>query len=355
LFRSSMPTRKGKVSYTRPTTARGLLHDIKILLWRQYFNKRLVWFLTFWLVGLVWVFSDTFYTPEYFFGFAKGGAIKGISGRPCLRCDKTANTVHVLIVGKNQGAELLQEAVASVLNQNYDRERLFVWVYDDGSDDLETLAALEKVCDEKFETLVRDGGGKHGLDVLNFSGETGQAVAGGVKCLRGESLGPAAAKFIAFRRIGGEVGPNDVILVVDGDDELNTNDALIIINRKYIDDGVWCTYGSYSGKWNEQTKDIENRTELSALGSTRKYRPREEEPKTSWRYGHPRSFKAHLTKHMTEEDFTDAEGNWLMKATDRGFVYRMLELSGASRVGYIENQVYKYKVSYIILAGGREG
>ena len=100
-----------------------------------------------------------------------------------------------------------------------------------------------------------------------------------------------------------------------------------------------------SGKWNDQTKDIENRAELEAPGTTLKYRPRSEEPHTSWRYGHPRTFKVHLIEHMTVADFTDAEGDWLLKATDRGFVYRMLELSGVKRVGYIKEEIYKYKFS----------
>ena len=48
---------------------------------------------------------------------------------------------------------------------------------------------------------------------------------------------------------------------------------------------------------------------------------------------------------MGREDFTYEDGSWLAKATDRGFVYRMLELSGTERVGYITDQIYKYNWS----------
>ena len=67
-----------------------------------------------------------------------------------------------------------------------------------------------------------------------------------------------------------------------------------------------------------------------------KFTPRSD----SWRYGHPHTFKAHLLEHIERIDFTLSDGTWLSKATDHGFVYKMLELSGVNCTSYILKQIY---------------
>lgn len=97
------------------------------------------------------------------------------------------------------------------------------------------------------------------------------------------------------------------------------------------------TYGSYKGRWEEQTLDL-----ASVLGEGEiAFEPR----KQPWIYGHPRTFKAHLLDHISENDFKSSDGTWLLKASDRGFIYRMLELSGPERIAHIADKIYKYQVS----------
>jgi hypothetical protein len=107
-------------------------------------------------------------------------------------CAKHAfNRIHVAILGQNQGAWLLHESVESVLNQKYPAQRHVAWLYDDGSDDSATLRAFKEVCggDHEIEYLLRNGGGRHGLDTLNFRGEPYHS--GDVRCLcTEERLGP---------------------------------------------------------------------------------------------------------------------------------------------------------------------
>lgn len=238
----------------------------------------------------------------------------------CTGC--TLNRIHVVLVGWNQGGLALREALESLHNQQYPADRVTVWVHDDGSDEPSTLAELKEVCSGSSQVLSRAGGGSRAVSRKQ------------VRCLRAkERQGPAGAKWSTFRQIREVAGPNDIILVIDGDDKLSTPKALSVINAKYIDEGVWCTYGSYIGKWSDQTKPIE--------GSDEGFHPRLD----TWRYGHPRSFKAHLLFHMSKADFSFSDGTWLLKATDRGYVYRMLELSGAARVGYIEEPIYTYNYS----------
>ena len=104
-----------------------------------------------------------------------------------------------------------------------------------------------------------------------------------------------------------------------------------------MDTGAFFTYGSYKGRWEEQIKDLPSNVRDGEI----EFKPREQ----TWVYGHPRTFKAHLLEHITKQDFQHSDGSWLIKCTERGFVYRMLELAGPSRIGYIAEKIYNYKFS----------
>ena len=107
--------------------------------------------------------------------------------------------------------------------------------------------------------------------------------------------------------------------------------ALRTINEAYIQSKCWMTYGSFVGKWSEQTCDIDR--DAASFDFKRE----------SWRYAHPRTFKNHLASRYRPEDFQDAEGRWLTKCTDRLLVYHALEWSGRDRVAYISTPLYFYR------------
>lgn len=261
-------------------------------------------------------------------------------------CVNIENVVHVAMVGANQGKRALEQAVRSVKMQRYRKDRTHIWLFDDGSVDAETIEAFESVCGQgRYELLQMESSEPHSALVFRARESSlldENEISQTMTCLKTtRRLGPAAAKYYTFRRIAREAGPNDVVVVVDADDELYTKEALYIINDKYVSEGVWFTYGSYVGKYSDQTKPIRSRT--WPIRSSRPFEPRKEGDGRSWRYGHPRTFKAHLLAHLAERDFQNKRGEWLQKATDRGFVYRFLELSGIDRVGFISKKIYKYK------------
>ena len=130
---------------------------------------------------------------------------------------------------------------------------------------------------------------------------------------------------------------NDVVLVLDGDDILHHPKALTIVNQKYLDTNAWFTYGSYTGKWSDQIIDLSSDIRQHHTP----FLPR----KHAWVYGHPRTFKTFLLDHITKDDFNHIDGTWLTKGTDRGFIYRMLELAGPSKIGYIATPIYTYNYS----------
>lgn len=150
----------------------------------------------------------------------------------------------------------------------------------------------------------------------------------------GNHTGPGHSKWVLTQHLRTHAGANDIAVVVDGDDTLSRSDALRIIAERYRKSKCWMTYGSFSGKWAEQVRPFTWRDAADVRSSP-------------WVYGHPRSFKAHLAQHVVADDFQDANGMWYTKGSERGMLYRMLEVSGARRVQYISSVLYNYRETAI--------
>ena len=145
-----------------------------------------------------------------------------------------------------------------------------------------------------------------------------------------ENNGPAFSKYKGFMEVKKISKPNDVIMVLDGDDYLIGDNVFSLINNTYNNSKCWFTYGSYVGKFSEQVKDISNL-------KIKNYR------KDKWYYGHPRSFKTFLLDFFNEKDFKYKDNTWLKKGTDTAFVYKCLELSGIEKIKFIKDKIYYYR------------
>lgn len=143
-----------------------------------------------------------------------------------------------------------------------------------------------------------------------------------------ENQGPASTKYHGMQIIKQISDKNDIMLILDGDDYLIGNDVLSEINLEYNKYKPWITYGSFEGKWSEQTKPIPN-----TVMNFRHY---------DWIYGHPRTLKCFLLHYFEETDFK-FNNRWLTKCTDRPLVFNALEWSGKERVKYIDKKLYYYR------------
>eukprot|EP00397_Hematodinium_sp_SG-2012_P040068 GEMP01043847.1.p1 GENE.GEMP01043847.1~~GEMP01043847.1.p1 ORF type:complete len:385 (+),score=35.31 GEMP01043847.1:73-1155(+) len=222
----------------------------------------------------------------------------------------TYNFFHVVMPMHNVPIKYLFKAVSSVLAQDYPRFNLYV--HDDGSADIAVNAALTKICES-------------GLPHLD--------------CTRSDMhKGPGYSKFEVFSRAYSVALPQDVIVVVDGDDFLYRPNALAIINKAYQRNGCWNSWGTVTGKYEEQQgplpPQILNGTEALTRKNLRYLK--------TWLFSHPRSFKAFLWPYMSEKDFQNEDGSWLIKVTDRAFIFNMLELSGVNRSCFIPDILYSY-------------
>jgi len=254
------------------------------------------------------------------------------------------NHFHIAIPLYNLDENTLKESVQSVRGQDYPKEKITIWIYDDASTLPTSKQALVDSCgdDKVVDFLVPMGTSwdhaqkayaqkKKAVSTWQQSSRSPEML-----CFRAsQHLGPSGGKYWLFGLIKAFAKPNEVIVVLDGDDRLLQSQSLEIINQKYIDTLCWFTYSSSLFDGGSLSDLVVDRN------GEQGFKPREQ----TWLYGHPHSFKTHLLDHITAEDFKFSDGSWLVKATDRGFVYRMLEISGPDRIGHISLPICKYQVS----------
>jgi glycosyltransferase involved in cell wall biosynthesis len=132
--------------------------------------------------------------------------------------------------------------------------------------------------------------------------------------------------------------PDDIIVVLDGDDWFATPDALRIIHDTYRRSECWMTYGS----WIADRQDIEP--------DRRGMWPAYPENTTDFRHADwlgtaVRTWKRWLWDLIDENDFRDRDGNYFRVTEDQAAVLPMLEMSGTSRARHIPEPLMVYNRS----------
>eukprot|EP00929_Paragymnodinium_shiwhaense_P077597 TRINITY_DN39978_c0_g1_i1.p1 TRINITY_DN39978_c0_g1~~TRINITY_DN39978_c0_g1_i1.p1 ORF type:complete len:741 (+),score=62.87 TRINITY_DN39978_c0_g1_i1:77-2224(+) len=121
--------------------------------------------------------------------------------------------------------------------------------------------------------------------------------------------------------------PGDVLLNLEGGDQLVHPQALAIVSEAYKA-GCWSAWGAALNG----AKTDSGPLPVEAMEADNSAHPR----KGPWVYGSPRSFVAGLFKHLSAADFKLPDGlSWRSKLYDRVSFYRIIELSGADRACYV--------------------
>ena len=125
--------------------------------------------------------------------------------------------------------------------------------------------------------------------------------------------------------------PEDVIVVLDGDDCFSTPDALLTIAEMYRTSGCWMTYGSWvsdlderHGMWPAYPDGLENFRTHPWLGTA------------------VRTWKRWLWDLIDDRDFRDAAGNYFRVTEDQAAMLPMLEMSGTARARHIAQPLMIY-------------
>jgi glycosyltransferase involved in cell wall biosynthesis len=142
--------------------------------------------------------------------------------------------------------------------------------------------------------------------------------------------------------------PDDIIVVLDGDDWFATPDALRIIDETYRLSGCWMTYGSWVADYAtfecSQLQGWPTRADNSGLWpgydeGTTDFRH------TEWLATAVRTWKRWLWDLIDPRDFRDRNGNYFRVTEDQAVMLPMLEMSGTSRARHVAEVLMVYNRS----------
>jgi hypothetical protein len=126
--------------------------------------------------------------------------------------------------------------------------------------------------------------------------------------------------------------PNEILMIVDGDDELIGRQVLKLFNAVYQETGAWIVYSNFftaEGKLG-YSKPIPDR--VMEANEYRKY---------PFVTSHLRTVYTQLLREIKEEDLLDKEGKYFTAAGDVAFMLPCLEMAH-KRVLYIPELTYMY-------------
>lgn len=123
----------------------------------------------------------------------------------------------------------------------------------------------------------------------------------------------------------------DIIVTVDGDDWLYSDDVLEYLNGVYQDPDVWLTYGQFvsaSGKIKNICKELKD---------TRNYRK-----EVTWITSHLRTIKRKLWDKIDSKDLRDSKGKYYVYYPDAAYMFPAIEIAGLKHIKFIDKVLYVY-------------
>lgn len=133
-------------------------------------------------------------------------------------------------------------------------------------------------------------------------------------------------------------GPDDIVLMLDGDDALVNNPQIFQMYNNLYDGTTEFTYGSC---WSMVDKiPLIAQHYPQQVKQDRTYR----QHKFNWNmpYTHLRTFKAELIMGIDHTQFKDAEGNWYKAGGDGSVFYALIERADPAKVKVVSDVVYLY-------------
>jgi hypothetical protein len=125
--------------------------------------------------------------------------------------------------------------------------------------------------------------------------------------------------------------PEDIIVVLDGDDWFYTEDALQIIADTYARYDCWMTYGS----WVSNVRHITGKLPAYDEGTT-------DFRRAEWLATAVRTWKKWLWDLINDKDLRDENGEYFPVVEDLAVMLPMLEMSGTSRAKHIPDILMLY-------------
>jgi len=133
--------------------------------------------------------------------------------------------------------------------------------------------------------------------------------------------------FVDVIRDNPKIDWDDVIIELDGDDQLSDSFVLGRLNKVFMDRDVWLC----GTRWKDKN---------GVLGNYAKPNP-EKARLTVWNFSHMRSFRAFLFRQIKDEHLK-LNGEYFKGACDIGHGIPMLEMAGSEHFHYINEPLYTY-------------
>lgn len=147
-----------------------------------------------------------------------------------------------------------------------------------------------------------------------------------------------ANRLEGIRRIATD--PDDVVVLIDGDDWLLTDEAFARILREYDDPEVWCTYGSYRSRKRSWWRRLKPWRSPSTRPYSQRVLAQRSFREVRWWAGHPMTFRRFLFDQIDDADLRDDDGGYYRAATDQALFMPMMEMAGAAHLRHIPEPLY---------------
>lgn len=219
-----------------------------------------------------------------------------------ISIEKKANKFINIIVPFRNVENYLKDCVTSILNQKYKKFRIYL------IDDCSSDKSIEQIPQDDHIVIIRNNVRKYSLKNIC---DTIQNI---------------------------DMGDDDIICLVDGDDALTHNYVLDIINDCYERTDCLITYGSYK-----------TYTEHIYVGLEYSKREFQSLREVEWKATHLKTFSYKLFRKLLEYDsnlncMRDENGEFYWMPSDMALMFPLLEAASYERAKFINSALYLYRI-----------
>ena len=132
-------------------------------------------------------------------------------------------------------------------------------------------------------------------------------------------------------------GPEDIVVLVDGDDELLGRNAFKVFSHLYQKNNADVVYSNHL-QFYTHTRQVYRGWSMSYSDDEKRSNRYRDVPQ---RIAHLRSFKASLFLKIKEEDMKDKNGEWFTSTYDEVICLPILEMS-CGKIVYVDEFFYLY-------------
>lgn len=210
----------------------------------------------------------------------------------------------VVITPMYNAEQYIERCIRSVEAQDYTNWKMYI--IDDASTDGSVTRAQDAKTDERIEVIVRN-----------------------------KNMG---AVFNQVQTIKSRCVPEDIVIMLDGDDALINNSQIFQMYNNLYDGSTEFTYGSC---WSMADNiPLVAQHYPQQIKKTKSYRHH----KFNWNmpYTHLRTFKASLLLNVEDARFKDESGQWYKAGGDGSIFYETIERADPDKVKVVTDIVYLY-------------